>query len=144
MLTKYMGKFLGATFAGAPQPTGAGSTWSPRNRCSTVFRGWPILGFAPEEGATRTAQKWGFFRAVQLQTGANSYAATSTCRLGPIAVLVRALAYGRVFPQAHRGIMSPQGTIGGVGIVVAYAGEFCCIPRLKSLNKPNTGDRLRW
>ena len=77
-----------------------------------AFRGWPIFAFAPEEGATRTAQKWGFFRAVQLQTGANSYAATPTCRLGPIAVLVRALAYGRVFPQADRGIMSPQGTSG--------------------------------
>ena len=63
-----------ARFAGAPQPTGAGSTWSPRNRCSTVFRGWPISAFAPEEGATRTAQKWGFFRALQLQSAANSYA----------------------------------------------------------------------
>jgi hypothetical protein len=34
-------------------------------RYSTVFRGWPIFAFAPEEGATRTAQKCGFFRAVQ-------------------------------------------------------------------------------
>ena len=77
-----------------------------------AFRGWPIFAFAPEEGPTTTAQKWGFFRALQLQTGANSYTATCTCRLGPIAVLVRALAYGRVFPQADRGIMSPQGTSG--------------------------------
>ena len=41
------------------------------------FGGWPIFAYAPEEGATRTTQKWGFFRALQLQTGANSYAATS-------------------------------------------------------------------
>jgi hypothetical protein len=41
-------------------------------RCSTVFGGGPFLRFP---------QKWGFFRAVQLQTGANSYAATSLCLL---------------------------------------------------------------
>src|ERR1700680_2932225 len=59
-------RVFGARFAGAPQPTGEGSTWSPRNRCSTVFRGWPIFAYAPEEGATKTTQKWGFFRALQL------------------------------------------------------------------------------
>ena len=47
------------------------------NRCRHCLRGWPISAFAPEEGATRTAQKSGFLPSPQLQTGANSYAATS-------------------------------------------------------------------
>ena len=68
--------------------------WRTQPDVTLFFGGGPFLRFP---------QKWGFFRAVQLQTGANSYTATSTCRLGPIAVLVRALAYGRVFPQADRG-----------------------------------------
>jgi len=42
-------------------------------RCSTAFGGGPFLRLRPK----RAPQKWGFFRAVQLQTGANSYAATS-------------------------------------------------------------------
>jgi hypothetical protein len=46
-----------ARFAGAPQPDVA-----------LFFGGGPFLRFP---------QKWGFFREPQLQTGANSYAATS-------------------------------------------------------------------
>ena len=99
-------KFLGPGSLPHPNPRVRALLGARAIDVALFFGGGPFL---------RSSQKWGFFRAVQLQTGANSYAATSTCRLGPIAVLVRALAYGRVFPQADRGIMSPQGASGVSG-----------------------------
>jgi hypothetical protein len=53
----------GVTIKPAPKPKV--SSLLPSFRAKPFFGGWPIFAYALEEGATKTTQKWDFFRAVQ-------------------------------------------------------------------------------
>ena len=58
---KRCAKFFGARFADAPRPTGAGSTWSPRNRCNHCFSEVAHFCVCAPRGRYKNGAKVGLF-----------------------------------------------------------------------------------